>query len=210
MSRPWVSEVVAPAREAPLPVLELQAGACAPVELTGLADVQEGTWHVGAYVDSDNRVVELSESNNIRAGGVLGVGEGADLYVSSISGPAYLQDTQSFTGQITVCNQGTRSTRESARVDVFLSSDGAITASDLLVGEVSLPELAAGQCTTVSVPGARLPAGTWYLGAIVDLEGREPELLKDNNIQVGGSLAIGSTLAALHMPSSAHTGSVHD
>lgn len=184
------------------PVPELQAGACAPVELTGLANVQEGAWHVGAYVDTDNRVVELSESNNIRAGGVLGVGEGADLYVSSISGPAYLRDSQSFTGQVTVCNQGTRTTRESARVDVFLSSDGAITASDLLVGDVSLPELAAGQCTTVSVPGAQLPAGTWYLGAIVDLEGREPELLKDNNIRVGGSLAIGSTLAALQMPSS--------
>jgi hypothetical protein len=184
------------------PVPELQPGACAPVELTGLADVQEGSWHVGAYVDSDNRVVELSESNNTRAGGVLGVGEGADLYVSGISGPAFLQDAQSFAGQVTVCNQGTRSTRESARVGVFLSSDGAITASDLLVGDVSLPELAAGQCTTVSVPGALLPVGTWYLGAIVDLEGREPELLKDNNIRVGGSLAIGSTLAALHMPSS--------
>ncbi|HVG62977.1 MAG TPA: CARDB domain-containing protein [Hyalangium sp.] len=182
------------------PVPELQAGACAPVELTGLAEVQEGSWHVGAYVDGDNRVVELSESNNTRTGGVLGVGDGADLYVSSISSPAYLQDSQSFAGQVTVCNQGTRSTRESARVGVFLSSDGAITASDLLIGDVSLPELAAGECTTVSVPGERLPAGTWYLGAIVDLEGREPELLKDNNIRVGGSLAIGSTLAALHLP----------
>jgi subtilase family serine protease len=179
-----------------VPVPELQAGACAPVELTGLADVQEGSWHVGAYVDSDHRVVELSENNNARAGGVLGVGEGADLYVSSLSGPAFLPDTQSFNGQVTVCNQGTRTTRESARVGVFLSSDAAITASDLLIGDVSLPELAAGQCTTVSVPGARLPGGTWHLGAIVDLDGREPELLKDNNIRVGGSLAIGSTLAA--------------
>src|SRR5690606_25418436 len=139
------------------PVPELQAGACAPVELTGLADVQEGSWHVGAYVDSDNRVVELSESNNTRAGGVLGVGDGADLYVSSLSGPQLLQDAQSFTGKVTVCTQGTRATRESARVGVFLSSDEAITASDLLVGDVSLPELAMGQCTTVSVPGARLP-----------------------------------------------------
>lgn len=182
------------------PVPELQAGACAPVELAGLADVQEGSWHVGAYVDSDHRVVELSENNNARTGGVLSVGDGADLYVSSISGPAFLQDTQSFTGHVTVCNQGTKAARESARVAVFLSSDAAITASDLLIGDVSLPELAAGQCTTVAVPGARLPGGTWYLGAIVDLEGREPELLKDNNIHVGGSLAIGSTLAALYAP----------
>ena len=41
---------------------------------------------------------------------------------------------------------------------------------------------------------------TWYLGAIADVEGREPELLEDNNIRVGSSLAIGSTLAALHAP----------
>ncbi len=184
------------------PVPELQAGACAPVELTGPANVQEGSWHVGAYVDSDYRVVELSENNNTRVGSVVGVGEGADLYVSSISAPAYLQDAQSFTGHVTVCNQGTRTTRESARVGVFLSSDAAITASDLLVGDVSLPELAAGQCATVSLPGSRLPVGTWHLGAIVDVEGREPELLKDNNIRVGGSLAIGSTLAALHTPGS--------
>jgi subtilase family serine protease len=181
-------------------VPELQAGACAPVELTGLADVQEGSWHVGAYVDSDHRMVELSENNNARAGGVLGVGDGADLYISSISGPAHLQDVQSFTGQITVCNQGTQTARESARVGVFLSSDAAITASDILVGDVSLPELAAGQCTTVSVPGARLPGGTWHVGAIVDLEGREHELLKDNNTRVGSSLAIRSTLAALYAP----------
>lgn len=183
-------------------VPELQAGACAPVEVTGPANVQEGSWHVGAYVDSDYRVVELSESNNSRVGGVVGVGDGADLYVSSISGPAYLQDAQSFTGQVTVCNQGTRTTRESAHVGIFLSSDAVITASDILIGDVSLPELAAGQCTTVSVPGSRLPVGTWHLGAIVDVDGREPELLKDNNIRVGGSLAIGSTLAALHVPGS--------
>jgi hypothetical protein len=185
-------------------VPELQAGACAPVELTGLARVEEGSWYVGAFVDSDNRVVELSESNNARAGRVLGVGNGADLYVSRIAAPEYLLDAQSFMGEVTVCNQGTRMTRESARVGLFLSADASITASDLLIGDVSLSPLGAGECTTVSVPGsARLPEGTWYLGAIADLDGREPELLKDNNIRAGGSLAIGSTLAMLHAPADA-------
>jgi subtilase family serine protease len=183
------------------PVPELQAGACAPVELTGRAQVEEGSWYVGASVDGDNRVVELSESNNARAGRVLGVGDGADLYVSSISGPGHLSDLQSFTGQVTVCNQGTRTTRESARVGLFLSTDASITAADILIGDVSLSPLGVGECTAVSVPGgARLPEGTWYLGAIADLDGREPELLKDNNIRAGGSVAVDATVAALGAP----------
>jgi len=182
-------------------VPELQAGACASVELTGRAQVEEGSWYVGAAVDGDHRVVELSESNNARAGRVLGVGDGADLYVSGISAPEYLSDAQAFTGQVTVCNQGTQTTHERARLGLFLSADAAITASDLLIGDVSLSPLGVGECTTVSVPGrAKLPEGTWYLGAIADLDGREPELLKDNNIRAGGSLAIGSTLAVLHAP----------
>jgi subtilase family serine protease len=182
-------------------VPELQAGACAPVELTGLARVEEGSWYLGAFVDGDNRVVELSEGNNARAGRVLGVGNGADLYVSRITAPEYLSDAQAFTGQVTVCNQGTQTTHEQARVGLFLSADVAITASDRLIGEVSLSPLGVGECTTVSVPGsAKLPEGRWYLGAIADLDGREPELLKDNNIRAGGSLAIGSTLAALQRP----------
>ncbi|KFE66091.1 CARDB domain-containing protein [Hyalangium minutum] len=188
-------------------VPELEAGACAPVELTGLAQVAEGSWYVGAAVDADHRVVELSESNNARAGHVLGVGEGADLYVSELVAPEYLSDVQTFTGQVTVCNQGTRASQGEARVSLFLSADAAITASDRLIGDVSLAPLGMGECTTVTVVGSeKLPAGTWYLGAIADVEGREPELLKDNNIRVGGSVAVGSTLAMLHGPANGRQG----
>lgn len=180
-------------------VPELPAGACAPVELEGLAQVEEGAWYVGAAVDADSRVAELSESNNAKAGRVLGVGEGADLFVSGISAPEYLSEVQAFTGQVTVCNQGTRTSHAEARVGLFVSADSSITASDRLMGDVSLPPLGMGECTTVTVAGSgALPEGTWFLGAIADLEGREPELLKDNNIRVGGSVAVGSTLAMLH------------
>ncbi|MFL5348982.1 MAG: CARDB domain-containing protein [Hyalangium sp.] len=183
------------------PVSELQAGECTPVELRGLAQVPDGAWYLGAYVDSENAVAELSENNNTRAGNVLGIGDVADLYVSSVSGPAYLRDTQSFTGQITVCNQGARTSNENARVGLFLSADESITASDTLLGDVSLPALAAGQCATVSVPvKAPVPEGNWYLGALADLYGGEPEFLEDNNARVGGSLAVGSTVAAFRAP----------
>ena len=154
---------------------------------------------MGAAADADYRVAELSESNNARAGQVMGVGDGADLYVSRISAPEFLSDVQTFTGEVTVCNQGTRTSQEQARVGLFVSADASITASDRLIGDVSLAPLGMGECTTVAVTGsAALPEGTWYLGAIADLDGREPELLKDNNVRAGGSVAVGSTLAMLH------------
>jgi hypothetical protein len=180
------------------PVSELEAGQCAPVELTGLASVQDGAWYVGALVDGDNAVVELSEINNTRVGNLMGVGDGADLYVSSVTGPGYLQDTQSFTSQVTVCNQGTRTSRESSRVGLFVSADETVTASDVLLGEVGLPALGAGECSTVSVAsGSSVPKGAWFLGAVADLYGGESEFLEDNNSRAGGSLAVGTTLAAL-------------
>ncbi|WP_224362845.1 CARDB domain-containing protein [Hyalangium versicolor] len=183
------------------PVPELQISECVSVEATGPARVQEGSWYVGAFVDGDNALAELSESNNLRTGNLIGVGESADLSVASVTGPAYVQDTQPLTAQVTVCNPGTRASGESAHVGLFLSADATITASDTLLGDASLPALQAGQCTTVSLSSAaRLPSGTWVLGAIADLYGAESELLKDNNSRAGGSLAVGTTLAALNAP----------
>jgi subtilase family serine protease len=197
------------ASDAPLghaAVPELLAGTCVPVELSAEARVEEGAWYVGAFVDGERRVAELSESNNARAGTLLGVGDGADLYVSSVIGPTWLREPRAFTGHITVCNQGTRPTTEAARVGLFLSTDTAITASDTLIGDAGLPALAPGQCAIVSVPeGARLPEGTWHLGAIADLYGAQAELIKDNNARVGGTVSVGSTVAALHAPAASRT-----
>ncbi|MDY7230147.1 CARDB domain-containing protein [Hyalangium rubrum] len=183
----------------------LGAGECAPLEVSGLVNVPSGSWYVGAYVDSAQGVVELSENNNLRAGNVLGVGDGADLVVSRVTGPDKLQGGQPVTGQATVCNQGTQPGRAGARVGLYLSRDAAIIASDMLLGEVVLPTVGVGQCVAVSVPGGvQVPEGTWYLGAIADLSGEEVELIEDNNILAGGTLTVGNaldaTLAAAHSP----------
>jgi hypothetical protein len=58
---------------------------------------------------------------------------------------------------------------------------------------VALPALGVGQCVVAAVPvSARAPEGTWYLGAIVDREGSETELIEDNNHRVGSVLVVGS------------------
>jgi hypothetical protein len=176
-----------------VPVAGLEAGECAPLKLSSAVNVEEGSWYMGASVDSGYAVEELSESNNARTGELLGVGEGTDLIISSVTGPAGIQSEQSFTGQVTVCNQGTRPMLSGSRVDLYLSLDAGISAADRLLGDVALPALGAGQCVVASVPvGARAPEGTWYLGAIVDRDGGETELIEDNNLRVGSAFVVGN------------------
>jgi subtilase family serine protease len=172
---------------------ELRAGECAPVKLSGAAHVAEGSWHLGVIADNGSGVPELLENNNTRASSLVGVGDDGDLVITSLAGPASALQGQSFTGRITVCNQGTQAVDATARVALYVSGDAAITASDTLVGDVSLPSLEAGQCATASVSGgAQVPAGTWYLGAITDVDGSVRELIEDNNLHLGSALVVSS------------------
>ncbi|HEX8698542.1 MAG TPA: CARDB domain-containing protein [Myxococcaceae bacterium] len=174
-------------------VAGLEAGDCAPVKVAGAVTVEEGSWYVGASVDSGYAVEELSESNNARTGEVVGVGEGADLVISTVTGPEGIRSEESFTSQVTVCNQGTRPMHAGSRVDLYLSLDAGISAADTQLGNVALPALEAGQCVVAAVPvSARAPEGSWYLGALVDRDGAEPELIEDNNVRVGSALVVGN------------------
>jgi len=174
-------------------VAGLGVGECAPVKMASAVNVPEGSWYVGASVDSAYAVEELSESNNARTGEVLGVGEGADLVVSRVTGPESLRSEEPFTSQVTVCNQGTRPMHGGTRVDLYLSLDVGISAADARVGNVAVPALGVGECVVAAVPvSARAPEGRWYLGALVDRDGSEPELIEDNNVRVGSALVVGN------------------
>ena len=174
-------------------VAGLEVGECAPVKVAGAVNVAEGSWYLGASVDSGYTVEELSESNNARTGELLGVGEGADLVISSVKGPESLRGGQPFTSQVTVCNQGTRPMHAGSRVDLYLSLDAGVSAADTLLGNVAVPALAAGQCVVAAVPvSVSAPEGSWYLGALVDRDGSEPELIEDNNVRVGSALQVGN------------------
>ncbi len=188
-------------------VPELGAGECAPLEASGSASVHDGTWYVGAFVDSGNNVPELVENNNALAGSLLGVGEGADLVISNITAPASFDGGMPFEASVTVCNQGTQQASSNSRLALYLSQDAAITAADVSFGEMNLPPLSAGQCTVVTIPGMGwVPEGQWTLGAIADLWNTEPELIENNNISSGGTLLVGHgpdfTVAAVQAPGS--------
>ncbi|WP_437586059.1 CARDB domain-containing protein [Sorangium sp. So ce1000] len=173
------------------PVPYLDPGQCATVTFAASAYVPDGAYHLGAIVDPYTWQPELIETNNAGSGSLLGVGYWPDLIVSSVSGPPSVLPGSGFNAAVTVCNQGTTPTY-GADVELFLSSDGAITPSDVHAGNAYVPGLNPGQCASIAVPAsAYVPDGAHHLGAIVDPNGALDELIETNNAAAGGVIGVG-------------------
>ncbi|EPX62089.1 putative fibronectin type III domain protein [Cystobacter fuscus DSM 2262] len=188
----------------------LFSGQCTTVPVSGLAlppppsrpDIR--AFHLGAVVDPNNAIPEFFEDNNTHPGYLLGVGSGADFLITSVKGPASVQPGQSFTSEVTVCNQGTRA--DFSRVSLLLSEDASIRipspsapSEDSLVGDAPVPLLVPGQCSTVFVLGQAQPPATsspdvraFHLGAGVYRNSATLELIEDNNTHPGYLLGVGS------------------
>ncbi|MFP2910182.1 CARDB domain-containing protein [Pyxidicoccus sp. 3LFB2] len=136
----------------------------------------EGAYHLGARVDPDNHRLELREDNNTHVGAVMGVGHRADFVVTNVQAPASLLPGQSFTAQVTVCNQGTQP--DSADVALVLSADAIIDpgtgpepTEDVLLGQRPAGDLFPGQCVTLpmfvnATPPPPGTEGAYRLGAV--------------------------------------------
>ncbi|WP_225412484.1 CARDB domain-containing protein [Stigmatella hybrida] len=175
-SLPASAPVLAQAR-----VPALEAGACAQVAGTGSAQVAEGSWYLGAWVDRPGSVRELLETNNSRTGHRLGMGEGPDLTLSAPPG-------QTGAGLVTVCNQGTQPTRRPTRVAFSRTADVSLSGAERLAGEAAVPILLPGQCLAVAPAGEGLAEGGGVLSAWVDPAQEEQELVEDNNTLTGSLL----------------------
>ena len=81
-----------------------------------LAQGSEGLWYLGAVIDSEDTVSEVSETNNGRMGNRMAIGSGAELRVSRVSAPAGVSPSARFETEVEVCNAGTASA--SADVEV--------------------------------------------------------------------------------------------
>ncbi|WP_437766047.1 CARDB domain-containing protein [Sorangium sp. So ce281] len=169
----------------------LSPGQCFSTTIPANTYVPDGAYTLGAIVDAPDWVVELIEANNAAAGGVIGVGYQPDLIVSSVSGPPSAMPGGILDASVTVCNQGTQ-TSYGSDVELYLSSDGIITANDVPIGVDAVPYLDPGQCTTRTLHvGAYAPDGAYHLGAIVDRYGSVPELIENNNAAAGEVVGIG-------------------
>ncbi|HYO53751.1 CARDB domain-containing protein, partial [Archangium sp.] len=172
----------------------------------------DGAYYLAAAVDTTGLEQELREDNNLRVGGLMGVGSRPDLVVTEVNGPASVEHGQGFTASVKVCNQGTASTNgytSKPRMELLLSLDTELTlpspgmpSPDMpdqrSIGSVELDQpLSPGQCVTQNVSAtAHLPQqaqgnGAYYLAAIVDTNRVEMELREDNNVHVGGLVGVG-------------------
>jgi subtilase family serine protease len=168
-----------------------------------------GTYYLGAIADDfpawvcdseidacwwvQDVVKESDETNNAATGNAVFVGNRTDLAVTAVTGPATALPGGSITVSTTVTNTGTVASA-ACRLGIYLSTDPTIGAGDVLLATRSVPALAPGaasaEATAVTLPANA--AGTYWLGAIADLDGVVAEADEVNNALAAPSvLAIG-------------------
>ncbi|WP_208726482.1 CARDB domain-containing protein, partial [Corallococcus terminator] len=192
---------------ATLPVPQLEPGRCATpseeVSAYGWWGWQDQPVYVGATVDRTQNLMELREDNNVFVLGRIGVGHGPDLVVTDVTGPTNAQPGQSFTANVTVCNQGTQDAFNASRVDLYVLGVPQLSMPAQYgpsypepVAWTSVDPLEAGACISLPVEGGlnvygNLETQTFHLGAAVDAFRSVQELREDNNTFVGARIGVG-------------------
>jgi hypothetical protein len=176
-------------------VLNLIPGASSPASdtVTIPASVTEGTYYLVAIADINGTVMEQDESNNSKATAstIAITASQPDLAVTALSGPSSITRDVPFNVTTTISNLASPSAG-AFRVGIYLSTDANIDTGDILIGSRSIASLAGlasnSATTSVTVPSATVPAGTYYLGAIADDLGAVTETNESNNTAaLGGS-----------------------
>lgn len=181
-------------------VINLTPGQSSPASetVTIPGTVAEGSYYLVAIADINGVVMEQDETNNTKATAttITVTGTKPDLAVTALSGPSNITRDVPFNVNTTVSNLVSTASG-SFQVGIYLSTDATITTGDILIGSrsiVSLAGLSSDTATTsVTVPSATVPAGTYYLGAIADDLGNVNEANENNNTAVLGG-ASNSTL----------------
>ncbi len=176
-------------------VMNLVPGASSPASntVTIPTSVTEGTYYLVAIADINGTVIEQDESNNSKAAAstIAITANQPDLAVTSLSGPASITRDVPFNVTTTVSNLASPSAG-AFRLGIYLSTDANIDTGDILIGSRSIASLAGlasdSATTSVTVPSATVPAGTYYLGVIADDQGAVTESNESNNTAaLGGS-----------------------
>jgi subtilase family serine protease/subtilisin family serine protease len=182
-----------------VPALVSGASSSGSTAVTIPPGAPSGIRYILAKANADRTVMETSETNNTRARSIL---LGADLITSNLSAPTYAGAGESIAVSDTAKNQG-GGTAEPSMTRFYLSSNGTLDASDLVIGSRDVPSLTQGatstSSTTVMIPPGTA-AGTWYILAKADATGAVAETSENNNtyarsIQIGADLVISSLSA---------------
>jgi uncharacterized protein YkwD len=155
-----------------------------------------GQVHIISLADGTGRIAEKNEGNNAGFSMPITVQAGStpaptptiilkpDLVALSVDGPDTGSSGGSISNQLSVKNDGTAYSGNTGAA-IYLSPDTPITQADTYIGLVSVPSIAAG--SSVSVNGnvaipSTVPAGTYYLGTIIDQANSVSETNEGNNI----------------------------
>jgi len=154
-----------------------------------------GPYYIVMYTDDLDSVTESDETNN-HGQGYLGDWDDINIGVTqpdledrgdaySWFSPQVVQPGVAFEVSFDVANTGDADA-VGFNVDFGVSTDAVINTSDYWVGETWIPGVAAGDWETASGTFSfpSLPAGKYYVGAIIDLDGFVPESDEANNTGV--------------------------
>ncbi len=159
-------------------------------------DIPPGAYYMVAEVDEPNIVAECDETNNTRSAPITIVALCPDLAVEMVTtlenappGPLALEPGQVIGDLVhaVVTNLGNRDV-QTFQTGFYLTGDPHLSPSDipLLNGRETEPFLAPGGTVRVDPPLLRIPegvpAGNYYLGALVDDAGDIEECDEENNI----------------------------
>jgi uncharacterized repeat protein (TIGR01451 family) len=155
-----------------------------------------GTYYIGAISDGRRTVAESNENNNALAGNLISITM-ADLIFTSVSGPLSANAGQQIAVTTTLRNQGSGGSG-GFYLTVYLSTDSTITAGedgrvgDLAIGQTYVTGLFSG-AEQVVIVNATIPVnlmGSYYFGAIADVEKAIPESNENNNSLPGNQVVI--------------------
>ncbi len=187
-----------------VPSLAAGASSAGSTTVTIPESTAVGTWYLIAKADGEEAVSETSETNNTYA---RTIGIGSDLNITSMSSPTTGSPGSSITITDTTKNIG-GGVVDGSVTQFYLSTNGTIDTSDVLLGGRSVPAIAGGASstgsTTVTIPESTA-VGTWYLIAKADGEEIVSEISETNNTYTR-TIGIGPDLDITSM-SSPTTGS---
>lgn len=172
--------------------MDLEPGQCLAFPMTAFAPMSEGTYRLLGVTDAQD--VEERKDNNVFVGGSLTVStRPVDLTVTAVTAPLNASSSGSFPVTVRACNLGTIPS-PSTRLELFISADALISrTSDTRVTDVSFSSLAPGACREQTVGGrAPVPAGTWWMGAVVDGTNAILEANEANNALASEPVRVGS------------------
>nr|VFJ60237.1 MAG: CARDB protein [Candidatus Kentron sp. FM]VFJ62376.1 MAG: CARDB protein [Candidatus Kentron sp. FM]VFK13915.1 MAG: CARDB protein [Candidatus Kentron sp. FM] len=152
------------------------------------------TYYLGAIVDYNGKVSESKENNNTLVLKSFEV-QSPDLMIASGSATGSFTSGGKVKAKVTLKNQGS-STGTKFYTRYYLSTDSTITTGDTYLDNDNTRGLSAGKTTKESewfrLPTNLVAGQTYYLGAIVDYDGKVSESKENNNTLVLKSFEVQS------------------